>query len=151
MSKSLKNNSDLQPIFLSKEQYQELLRLVALYGLVKQASPTPTLIAGQFGDYILKQGEKFGIEQSKMDEMEWFQKITEDVFDSLFHYSQHQAWEHLANRMAHRDARQATDGTEKTLDEQMQSDLFLDIMGKQLEVYLDEFSKNGIKNLKLIK
>ena len=149
MIQSSKNNSNLQHILFSKEQYQELLRLFSLYALVKQKSPTPLLTTEEFGDYIYKQGGKFGFEKSKMDDMDWFEKINNDVFESLFHYSQHEAWEHLANRLAHRDATEASNNTNSIMDKEMKEELFLDIMAKRLEFYLDEFSKNGIKNLRL--
>ena len=149
MIQSSKNNSNLQHILFSVEQYQELLRLFSLYALVRQKSPTPMLTTAEFGDYIYKQGDKFGFDKSKIDDMDWFEKINEDVFESLFHYSQHEAWEHLANRMAHRDATEASNNPDTILDKKMQEDLFLDIMAKRLEFYLDEFSKNGIRNLRL--
>ena len=64
MIQSSKNNSNLQHILFSKEQYQELLRLFSLYALVKQKSPTPLLTTEEFGRYIYSQGGKFGFEKS---------------------------------------------------------------------------------------
>lgn len=147
MEKQTQNNFGLQPIFLSKDQYQELLKAISMYALVKQASPVPAIASEEFGDYIMGQGNKFGFEKAKTNDMDWFEKVNEEVFEALFHYSQHEAWEHLANRLAHRDAKIATGASGNILDKEMQSDLFLDIMGKRLEIYLDEFSKNGIKNV----
>ena len=87
-SKGEDNGSLLQPILFSKEQYKELLRAVGAYGLIKQSSVVPSLVSEQFGDFLIEQGKKFGFEKVSMDEMDWFDEINDEVFESLFQYTQ---------------------------------------------------------------
>lgn len=139
---------ELQPILISKEQYKELLRAVAAYQLMKQASAVPDRKTAEIGAYIIEQGNKFGFEKIKINEMDWFDQINEEVFELLFEYSQEEMWQHLANMLAHRDAKEGARGLDKNLiDEETKGDLYFDIMGHRVQKYLKEFAQNGPKNI----
>ena len=149
MKKETQNDSELQSILLSKDQYLELLKATSMYALVKEASLNPLHSGREFADYVYDQGKKFGLEKTMATDMEWFEKVTDDVFESLFDFSEQQSWEHFAANLARRDAKIATGATEETMDNEMQTDLFFDIMGKREQAYLEEFGKYGIKNVEV--
>ena len=96
------NELTLQPILFNKEQYKELLRAVGAYGLIKQSAVVPSLASGQFGDFLINQGKKFGFEKVSTDEMDWFDEINDEVFEALFEYTQEEMWPHLAHLMSRR-------------------------------------------------
>src|SRR3989344_8704151 len=137
----------LQPILFSKEQYKELLRAVGAYGLVKQSSIVPSLASGQFGDFLIEQGKKFGFEKISMDKMDWFDEINDEVFEALFQYTQEEMWQHLAHMLAQRDVRNEIDDKTGLSVSELPSDMFLDAMAMRVQMYLKEFEKNGIKNI----
>ena len=141
------NELALQPILFTKEQYKELLRAVGAYGLIKQSAVVPSLASGQFGDFLIDQGEKFGFEKVSMDEMDWFDEINDEVFESLFQYTQEEMWQHLAHLLAQRDVRSEIDDKTGLSESELPSDTFLDAMAIKVEMYLKEFEKNGIKNI----
>src|SRR3990167_2920405 len=146
-SKGEDNGSLLQPILFSKEQYKELLRAVGAYGLIKQSSVVPSLVSEQFGDFLIEQGKKFGFEKVSMDEMDWFDEINDEVFESLFQYTQEEMWQHLAHLLAQRDVRSEIEDKTGLSDNELPSDMFLDAIAGKVQMYLKEFEKNGIKNI----
>ncbi len=117
------------------------------FSLMKQDVSNSVFSTNEVAEYIMNQGKKFGFEKSGMTDMEWFETISDEVFDVMFHYSQSEAWEHLANRLAHRDAQMSANSTKNNIDDDMHSELFMDIMAKKLEFYLDEFAQNGVNNV----
>src|SRR3989344_358036 len=137
----------LQPILFSKEQYKELLRAVGAYGLIKQSSVVPSLVSGQFVDFLIEQGKKFGFEKISVDEMDWFDEINDEVFEALFRYTQEEMWQHLAHLLAQRDVRNEIDDVTGLSENELPSDMFLDAMAGKVQMYLKEFEKNGIKNI----
>ncbi len=139
---------DLQPILVTKDQYKEILRALAAYQLIKKVSTVPDFKTAEVGAYIIEQGNKFGFEKVKMGDMDWFDEINEEVFELLFNYSQEEMWQHLANMLAHRDAKEGAGGLDKNLiDEETKGDLYLDMMGHRVQKYLKEFAQNGPKNI----
>lgn len=140
----------LQPILFSKEQYIELLRAVGAYGLIKHSSVVPSLASGQFGDYLIEQGKKFGFEKVKMDRMDWFDEINDEVFESLFQYTQDEMWHHLANLLAHRDVKNEIGDKTGLSEKELPPDMFLDAMAGKVHMYLKEFEKNGTKNMTVL-
>ena len=147
-NKNLENSASvMQPILFTKEQYKELLRAFASYALVKQSSILPDSETARLGDYIIDQGEKFGFEKIKMDEMDWFDQINDEVFEALFQYTQEETWQHLANLLASRDARDEIEEKTGLSAGELPEDMFMDSMAKRVQIYLKEFEKNGINNL----
>jgi len=141
------NGLALQPILFSKEQYKELLRAVGAYGLIKQSSVVPSLASGQFGDFLIEQGKKFGFEKISMDEIDWFDEVNDEVFEALFQYTQEEMWRHLAHLLAQRDVRNEIGDKTGLSEGELPSDMFLDAMAVKVQMYLKEFEKNGIKNI----
>lgn len=137
----------LQPILFTKEQYKELLRAVGAYGLIKQSSTVPSLVSGQFGDFLINQGKKFGFDKISMNEMDWFDEVNDEVFEALFQYTQEEMWQHLAHLLAQRDVRNEIGDKTGLSEDELPSDMFLDAMAKKVQIYLKEFEKNGIKNI----
>lgn len=146
---SKKGNSDLtlQPILFTKEQYKELLRAIATYALVKQSALVPYLDPTGLGDYVIEQGKKFGFEKVKMNQMDWFDEINDEVFQSMFQYTQDEMWHHLSHLLAQRDIRNEIGDATGLSESELPSDMFLDAMGKKVQMYLKEFEKNGINNV----
>ena len=141
------NGLALQPILFTKNQYKELLRAVSAYGLVKQSAVIPSLASGQFGDFLIEQGKKFGFDKISMNKMDWFDEINEEVFEALFQYTQEEMWRHLAHLLAQRDVRNEIDDATGLSESELSSDMFLDAMAGKVQMYLKEFEKNGIKNI----
>ncbi len=137
----------LQPMLFTKEQYKELLRAISAYALVKQSSAVPYIDPTGLGDYVMEQGKKFGFEKVKMDQMDWFDEINDEVFNSLFEYTQEEMWHHIAHILAERDVRSEIEGTTGLSEKELPSDMFLDAMAGKIHRYLTEFEKNGINNV----
>ncbi len=150
MSQKENVGSTLQPILFTKEQYKELLRAIGAYYLVKQSEVMPRLDPTGLGDYVIEQGKKFGFEKIKMDQMDWFDEINEEVFESLFQYTQNEMWHHLANILAQRDVRREIYGKTGFSDAELSADTFLDAMAKKIQMYLKEFEKNGMNNVSVV-
>ena len=148
-NKQKKENNDttLQPILFTEEQYKELLRSIGAYALLKQSSIAPSLDPTGLDDYVMSQGEKFGFEKIKIDETDWFDEINAEVFESLFRYSQEEMWQHLANMLAQRDVRNEIEDKTGLDEAELPSGMFLDAMAKKVQMYLKEFEKNGINNI----
>lgn len=149
ISKKENNDSSIQPILFTKEQYKELLRAIGAYALLKQSSVVPNVDPTGLGDYITEQGTKFGFERAKMDDMDWFEEINDEVFDSLFQYTQDEMWQHLANILARRDVKNEIGDKTGLSEDELPPDMFLDAMGKKVQMYLKEFEKNGINNVRV--
>lgn len=137
----------LQPILFTGEQYKELLRAVSMYTLVKQGGVLPYTDPTRLMDSVLKQGEKFEFEKSKMDEMKWFQVINDEVFNALADYTEDEMWQVLAQMLAHRDVAHEIGEATGLSEEEMPPDMFFDGMMKRVAEYLKEFEKNGINNV----
>ncbi len=141
------DNFALQPILFTREQYKELLRAIGAYALVKQSATVPSVDPTGLGDYVMEQGKKFGFEKVKMDQMGWFDEVNDEVFQSLFQYTQGEMWHHLAHILAQRDVRKEIEEKTGLSEQELPSDMFLDAMGKRVQMYLKEFEKNGINNM----
>lgn len=137
----------LQPILFTKEQYRELLRAVGAYGLIKQSSVVPSLVSGQFSDFLIAQEKKFGFDKISMTKMDWFDEVNDEVFEALFQYTQEEMWQHLAHLLAHRDVRNEIEDKTGLSDKELPTDMFLDAVAVRVQMYLKEFEKNGIKNI----
>ncbi|HEY4508965.1 MAG TPA: hypothetical protein VJC13_01630 [Candidatus Paceibacterota bacterium] len=144
------NNSSLQPILFTREQYKELFRAISIYALIKQSSAMPYLDPTGLGDYIMQQGEKFGFGKVKENEADWFDEVEEEVFENIFNYAQGEMFHHLAHMLADRDiSMEIEDGTGLSEDE-LPSSMFMDAVAKRVDMYLKEFEKNGIDNIKVL-
>lgn len=137
----------LQPILFTKGQYKELLRAVSAYGLIKQSSIVPSLVSGQFGDFLISQGKKFGFNKISMTKADWFDEVNDEVFEALFQYTQEEMWQHLAHLLAHKDVRNEIEDKTGLSDKELPTDMFLDAVAVRVQMYLKEFEKNGIKNI----
>ena len=82
-----------------------------------------------------------------MDEMDWFEEINDNIYESLFQYTQEETWQHLANLFARRDAIKEIEDETGLSPEELPPEMFLDSMTKRIRMYLKEFEKNGINNL----
>ena len=142
------NDTNLQPILLTKEQYKELLRAINTYAFVKQSGSIPDLKSAELGAYLMDQGSKFGFEKEKMDKMEWFDQINDEVFGALFDYVQEEVWRNLASVLASRDTKREFEDR-GIPHEKASTDDFLDATGVKVQKYLKEFEQNGVKNLSL--
>lgn len=138
---------EMQPILFTKDQYKELLRAFGAYTLLKQSSILPDSETARLYGYIVEQGKKFGYEKDKMDEMDWFEEINDEVYEALFQYTQEEMWQHLANLFARKDAINEIEEETGLSEEELPPDMFLDSMAKRIQIYLKEFEKNGINNL----
>lgn len=137
----------MQPILFTREQYKELLRAFGTYTLIKQTSIIPDPETGRLYNYIIDQGKKFGYEKNKIDEWDWFEEINDEVYESLFQYTQEETWHHLANLFARKDIINEIEEETGLSKEELPPDMFLDSMGKRIQIYLKEFEKNGINNI----
>jgi len=138
---------EMQPILFTKDQYKELLRAFGAYTLLKQSSILPDSETARLYGYIVEQGKKFGYEKDKMDEIDWFEEINDEVYEALFQYTQEEMWQHLANLFARKDAINEIEEETGLSEEELPPDMFLDSMAKRIQIYLKEFEKNGINNL----
>lgn len=138
---------EMQPILFTKDQYKELLRAFGAYTLLKQSSILPDSETARLYGYIVEQGKKFGFEKIKMDEMDWFEEINDEVYEALFQYTQEEIWQNLANLFARRDAIKEIEEETGLSEEELPPDMFLDSMAKRVYMYIKEFEKNGINNL----
>ena len=147
--KSKKENGDmaLQPILFTKGQYKELLRAISAYALVKQSATVPYIDPTGLGDYVMEQGRKFGFDKVKMNQKDWFEEVNDEVFESLFQYTQEEMWHHLAHILAQRDVRKEIEDKTELSEKELPSDMFLDAMAGKVNLYLEEFEKNGINNV----
>lgn len=147
-NKNTKHNYfSLQPILFTKTQYKELIRAFSAYTLIKQSSIMPDSETAKLFWYIIEQGNKFGFEKSKTDEMQWFSEINDEIYEALFQYTQEEMWHHLANLFARRDAKKEIMEKTGLSEKELPPDMFLDSMAKRVQIYLEEFEKNGINNI----
>ncbi len=141
------DNFAMQPILFTREQYKELIRAFSAYILIKQSSIMPDSETARLFGYIVEQGGKFGFERARMDEMEWFEEINDEIYEALFQYTQEEMWHHLANLFARRDAKNEIMEETGLSEMELPPEMFLDSMAKRIRIYLKEFEKNGINNL----
>ena len=137
----------MQTILFTREQYKELLRAFGTYTLVKQSSILPDSETAKLYAYIIDQGKKFEFEKIKMDDMDWFEEINDEIFEALFQYTQEEMWQHLANLFARRDAIREIEEKTGLSRKELPLEMFLDSMAKRIRMYLKEFEKNGINNV----
>lgn len=151
-NKSLGNlgeNSDilLQPILFTREQYEELLRAISAYAMIKRSPDDPFKDPTGLGDYLMDQGVKFGFEKTKENEPDWFDDVEKELFEAMFEYTEQEMWHHLAHALADRDISAEIEDKTGLGEDELPSNMFMDAIAKRVHMYLKEFEKNGIDNV----
>lgn len=147
-------------IKLSKEQYEALLKSVAvssyIYGimwdLVDEKHQDFAEEMEQLQSYLLTIAKESGIPKENYDIFDgelWFSDSYMDIInEEIAEYTDFEFMDTLAREMAQKELEESTPASELS---KMSEDKYMTVMAKLESKYSAEFTKNGIKNLKLAK
>ena len=147
-------------IKLSKEQYEALLKSVAvssyIYGimwdLVDEKHQDFAEEMEQLQSYLLTIAKEAWMPKENYEIFDgelWFSDTYMDVInEEIAEYTDFEFMDTLAREMAQKELEETTPATELS---KMDEEKYMTVMAKLESKYSAEFTKNGIKNLKLVK
>lgn len=139
----------------SEDQFERLLKLVSI-GTVVLSIYGRKEIEDEFWDieqFLYSKAEDEGLEDLYQydEELEAFapsEKIEDEIYEYLNDYNEDMFWQTLCTRLAIRDLEREL-GVSKV--EEMESQKRIQMLAPLFEKYAEEFEKNGIDNLVLVK
>jgi hypothetical protein len=144
-------------ITVSEKELKLLLKHVALANWMLEAYKTEPDDEGReneaFYHKILTLAHENGLKEGIIFDEDLKDFFLTDEKDQEYHqfvdlYNEEFFWEHLEDELAKRDL---LEKHEKKAIEGMDTNKWFDLLGKEVEKYYQEFAKNGVKNLRIVK
>jgi hypothetical protein len=144
-------------ISMSEKEMKLLLKHVALANWMLEAYQTEPDDEGReneaFYHRILTLAYENGLKEGIIYDGDLKDFFLTDEKDQEYHqhidsYNEEVFWEHLEDELAKRDL---LEKHEKKAIAGMDTKKWFDLLGKEFEKYYQEFAKNGLKNLRIVK